>query len=489
MVPVRKPGRPLSACPHPTTRGPCSCTKVTAAIPRKQKCGCGPTKTEELLQPKLEDSDVTAESTPKSPPSRASSAGNRVRKSSSKNGASGRRKSAVSAGLERTKPSMVNILPAHNGIPQNPTPPVSAETLYGNLHMSPIEPYGPMMFPTFQPQMPPPMSGPENAMVDPNGHSDSITNPFVQNQPEEADPSMKSCCGGGGKKVASAIPAQTPETATPSSKPMSELQAKSCCSSNINSPSLEPNTDAMPTPDVSNPGSVMVSPFPTPMIMPNGLYPYYAQPNVFTYPPHYGSFLQPLQPDQWRQVMASTNFAPPEPMPSPYGMPNQMPYHPPGAPRTAGGTSHQCSCGASCQCIGCAAHPYNEATQDYVRSAWQTMADDAHIIQTHGTAAHVQVNDHVNGDISLGSLTHSVPTMGTTEDTKSPTAPQTPSEAASGLSEEQALSASDFFFVSYAFGDSCAGETASCPCGDECQCLGCAIHNNPNPAIETGTET
>lgn len=40
MVPVRKPGRPLSVCPHPQDQ-PCSCGSVTAAIPRKQQCGCG----------------------------------------------------------------------------------------------------------------------------------------------------------------------------------------------------------------------------------------------------------------------------------------------------------------------------------------------------------------------------------------------------------------------------------------------------------------
>lgn len=68
----------------------------------------------------------------------------------------------------------------------------------------------------------------------------------------------------------------------------------------------------------------------------------------------------------------------------------------------------------------------------------------------------------------------------TGDGTVSPPAPQTPSEAASGMSEEQTLSANDFFFVSYPFGDSCAGDTASCPCGDDCQCIGCVIHGNPS---------
>src|SRR5580700_10735182 len=40
MVPVKKPGRPLSVCPHIQGQG-CSCSSITAAIPRKQKCHCG----------------------------------------------------------------------------------------------------------------------------------------------------------------------------------------------------------------------------------------------------------------------------------------------------------------------------------------------------------------------------------------------------------------------------------------------------------------
>lgn len=42
MVPVRKPGRPLSVCPHPPQQA-CGCGSVTPAIPRKQTCHGGST--------------------------------------------------------------------------------------------------------------------------------------------------------------------------------------------------------------------------------------------------------------------------------------------------------------------------------------------------------------------------------------------------------------------------------------------------------------
>lgn len=50
----------------------------------------------------------------------------------------------------------------------------------------------------------------------------------------------------------------------------------------------------------------------------------------------------------------------------------------------------------------------------------------------------------------------------------------TPSDT---TADDPPLSASDFFFVNYPF-DGCGGDTQSCPCGDDCACLGCSIHNN-----------
>jgi hypothetical protein len=286
-------------------------------------------------------------------------------------------------------------------------------------------------------------------------------------------------------------------------------------------------TQAGPTNGAATPGvhtnGMMMSGFPAPMTMtPNGMYPFYPQPTIFTYPPQYGSFMQPLQPEQWRQFIANMNFAQPAPPPPPqqqqqqqnhgqnghtFDMSTPIGFPAPGATTMGGGTSHQCGCGDGCQCVGCAAHPYNEATQNYVRSAWNSMME-APRPTTSRNGQHDALNGHsdysrpgtgtVNGEVAMmkeainghvpraeqasevslmkEAINGIAPT--TADGTVSPTAPQTPSEAASGMSEEQTLSANDFFFVSYPFGDSCAGDTASCPCGDDCQCIGCVIHGN-----------
>jgi hypothetical protein len=249
----------------------------------------------------------------------------------------------------------------------------------------------------------------------------------------------------------------------------------------------------------------MMPAFQIPMAMPNGMYPFFAQPTVFTYPPQYGSYMQPLLPEQWRQMMTALSFGQQLPVQG-FDMGGTAaanstfnPQNLHTTQQTAQGVSHHCSCGDTCNCVGCAAHPYNEATQNYVRSAWNSMMEDPehgrrrshHTNSVNGGANGVNgvngingVNghDHGNHEASADSLPAIAEDKTTPQADGTITEPQTPSDVPSGFSEEQTLSASDFFFVSYPFGETCAGETSSCPCGDDCQCIGCAIHNNPEPA-------
>ena len=173
------------------------------------------------------------------------------------------------------------------------------------------------------------------------------------------------------------------------------------------------------------------------------------------------------------------------PPPNAYGVPMPVHYAPTAELNAAGGVTHQCKCGESCQCIGCAAHPYNEATQNYVRSAWDTVAEEAPGAQEDVNGGHTPAAAATNGnlDIKLNEADGTSSITNTADSTiqSPPPITHSPSDNASTEGEEQTLSANDFFFVSYPFGDSCAGDTASCPCGDDCQCIGCAIHNNPGP--------
>lgn len=507
MVPVRKPGRPLSSCPHPSSR-PCSCAAVTAAIPRKQKCGCG-TSEAAASDSKLEKDVLISATTPPSP-SKFGSAGFRVQKQGAKVGPS-RKQSVDIVGLRRMDANQLNILPPYNGVnPQQmststgPSSPMSEISLYGSMSMTPSEnSFGTEagMFPVFPYAMVPPMmpSGPSRPPV--NDQNGIVTNGSVKSEAAIS----KSCCGGasGTTSHTDASPISTPALATapaPNVNGANEPEPKSCCSSKPSSTAQQkkPAGIMLPPGIPFAPNGVMMQPFQHPMAaMANGMYPFYAQPNIFNYPPNYGSYMQPLQPEQWRQLMASMSFSQPGGNQA-FGMAEPVPMQQPApAPNGSVWTSHQCTCGDTCQCVGCAAHPYNEATQNYVRSAWSSMVDQAHKSHTHTNSNGPHLNGHANGHANGVNGTHV--TNGETEEstietgngtttpvnngdgTWSPVAPQTPSEAASGASEEQALSASDFFFVSYPFGDACAGETSSCLCGDDCQCIGCTIHNNSDP--------
>ncbi|KAK1251913.1 hypothetical protein MKX07_007392 [Trichoderma sp. CBMAI-0711] len=361
MVPVRKPGRPLSSCPHPSAQ-PCGCAAVTAAFPRKQKCRrCDTSDKPSGCKPGgQEDGKETSNGlvTPPSPSQKAPAAKAttyRVQKTSSKNGTG--KKQIDLAGLERMDASQLNIL-----------------------------------------------SSPESK------------------------PSQSSCC-------------------------------------------TVPTTPAPPLPGQVGPpvNGMMMPQFNAQMDMPNVTFPYFVQPGVFAYPPQYGSFQQPLQPDQWRQLMATMNYT--HPMTSvqnvAYDDTAQVQFSQSNG-LEAPWTSHQCGCGDSCECIGCATHPYNQATQDYVRSAWNSMQEDASKGHRHSDSTHSALSGN-NGTATPANQSPnggSTPTGGQVEGLVSPTMAQTPSEGNSAV-EEAALSASDFFFVSYPFGELCEGEKARCPCGDD----------------------
>ncbi|KAK3366592.1 copper fist DNA binding domain-containing protein, partial [Podospora didyma] len=106
MVPVRKPGRPLSTLPCPPGK-PCACGGIKVAIPRIQKCGCGPESEKEIMSAVIEDvSPISPTEAPISP-TRPSF---RVSKSSNGSKSSSRRRSFDRVNLERMDPRSTNLV-------------------------------------------------------------------------------------------------------------------------------------------------------------------------------------------------------------------------------------------------------------------------------------------------------------------------------------------------------------------------------------------
>ncbi|KAH6719228.1 hypothetical protein DL95DRAFT_10383 [Leptodontidium sp. 2 PMI_412] len=472
MVPVRKPGRPLSACPHPQDQA-CGCSSVTAAIPRKQACHCSSTATPGSDLPSPTKVTFKIDKRAGRPPS-------------------SRKPSYDTVSLERMDASQINILGAqrvsvpytngyavtgpspqmmgfappfpqhHYGIPLQPPPQAIYNGTNGYMNGGIHNALDHVMESSLAPHMP--FS---------SGDSGKFTNggSYMEAAASETIGDVKvsnggSCCA----PKQNGITRQNGHSHTSSSSSTisepRELAPKvaSCCSSKATRQplKLEPMS-TQSTPQISHQ-----------MLPQNGMH--FPQPTVFTYPATYGSFQNPLHPTAWRQSIQTNNYSQ-APFP-----PGQLPFD---APLTAGlDTVHTCGCGDTCQCVGCAAHPYNDATQDYVRSAYNLSLE--HPNNEPYTNGHHATNG--NGSINGNGNGISATQPPSADQVSSPTA-HTPSSTTSANGEEQNYSAADFFFVSYPFsGDGCGGDTQSCPCGDDCECLGCTIHRQPTmPCIGDDT--
>jgi hypothetical protein len=494
MVPVRKPGRPLSACPHPRDQG-CGCGSVTAAIPRKQTCHCG-TGT----PPQSAGSQIVPQPTnPLSDAPSPTKVAFKVQKSSRP--PSSRKMSFDPANFERMDMNQVHIMPFEQRVQNIPTNGyVVPQSMYG---------YAPQ-YANIQPQFgqvpmqpPPPLHGIDGPVPHTNGTNgfsnglqngleNVIESPLATPTTFESGDSGKYTNGASYKPVnninGNSRPSEGGSCCAPKQKSHShsspngnsksvpaaaEPPKRSCCSSKpdqqtLKEESMSTTSSAHSTPQIPH----QILPQNGVSFNPTFYQQYLPQTTVFTYPPTYGSFQNPLQPSEWRQSFRSNNYTQ-QPIPLPSGA---IPFDTALVPDTLD-TVHSCCCGDTCQCIGCAAHPYNDATQDYVRSAWASMSIDRSTSDPYSNG-NTPINGNGNGVMPIQPKPVDV--------VSSPTA-HTPSSSTSGNGEEQSLSASDFFFVNYSFvSDGCGGDTESCPCGDDCQCLGCTIHNQP--AIPCGGE-
>ena len=108
MVPVKKPGRPLSACPHLYNQL-CGCSSVVAAIPRKRTYHCG---TDASVAPPLAAQPRPVTSAIPDIPSSTKVTSHSLSRPSS------RKRSYDLSNLERMDRSNMNIIPYQNLVSQ-----------------------------------------------------------------------------------------------------------------------------------------------------------------------------------------------------------------------------------------------------------------------------------------------------------------------------------------------------------------------------------
>lgn len=510
MVPVRKPGRPLSSCACPPGQS-CACGGIRVAIPRKQKCKCGLDTAEgdhadhETVKPELPSPALTSSDLPVSP---TRSGVFRVQKTAPSSRQTSRKQSFDPAHLARIDPDSVNIVNPYTGSNMDTgTAPNGAQGMIPHRHTAPMSgmafvpalpapgyqqpgvisygaPVGYALVPIHSHVNSPALS---IAHLPENGRSQAPNG----NAPPPTNAAVRSCC------APAPNPAPAPVAKPPQPQQPSEPSRKSCCGrgSDVQSQtkptfathqrelSRGNNLDHVPPPLLAMKQQQQQD-FPVP----------YPNSNIFTYPANLGTWNQPLNPATWAQLQQVA-----QPHPSEGSLTDSLQLVPNGD--TAGlHTTHECSCGPGCQCVGCLAHPFNSQTLEYVGGAWDYDGDAPYGANGPGrndvaAAAPMngnpvpaaQANGHgINANGTNGQSLNSHNANGvqqpTAPDTGSPIQAQTPSDA-SGLNEE--LPASDFMFVNLPLfqgalgmeGDSCGGSSAFCPCGVDCECVGCLVHN------------
>ena len=172
---------------------------------------------------------------------------------------------------------------------------------------------------------------------------------------------------------------------------------------------------------------------------------------------------------------------------------NAFPMHNPAAAPSADfdalTISQDCTCGPNCNCIYCAAHPFNSATQERVHDLTELLANDNYR----------DGNPHVNGTDVESEIEQGYPPAPDDESFDSNPLGwiNVPNRAAAlqptfGQGESinnndqpnhlpsATLRNSRYFTIGYSFNSNCTDATGACLCGSECQCAGCLTHQGHN---------
>ncbi|KAH8646685.1 hypothetical protein BX600DRAFT_154649 [Xylariales sp. PMI_506] len=493
MVPVRKPGRPLNECPHPA-EAKCECLDVTVAFPRKRKCACPSTKPSATAT-STKSSPATSPSVDdgRQAKSRSRRTGSRVLSDTPRNPSAYIAPSITAASSTTKVPgtgSTQDQLDALWNWSFEPSPAINGGTAHSNEF-------------AYAPQLAPSKTMRHGASEQNITPITTMSSPIMGSEPEEdSEPSKPDCCSRRASSLIgfTAAPENPSSRAAIPSRPVrpgansgSSQQPGHETTRNIRGNSSVQRSQSYTreptyfTPTPSTPQSIVAeSSFPQPVTVhpPSCSNCGHQQPAIIVLPQNHVA--QVWNPAQWAPppvppgggaiayviYPAANGVIPVPPRPTPPAITSASV----GASASAsvsnkaatggccgGGsgsnnngnssgsgnssvpelaslsTIHECSCGPGCQCIGCIAHPFNEATQEYVRSAYEDFFDtpgdqDSNptsppttMIPYDQTAAAVM--DDGGAPLSM-SQTLQIMDLG------------------AGASE-QILSADDFFFVEY----------------------------------------
>lgn len=155
--------------------------------------------------------------------------------------------------------------------------------------------------------------------------------------------------------------------------------------------------------------------------------------------------------------------------------------------------AHDCTCGPTCQCIFCVAHPYNEPTRDRVQCLADLLSNDGvYSPETHlspyGSPFHSPTDSSnipsTNHRMHIEDILHPSDLSQSREFSASGYGSGGHSAIPNGsLAEaaQPAISSSGYLTMEYEFAsmpyERCADSTGTCRCRDACGCVGCLTHS------------
>lgn len=164
---------------------------------------------------------------------------------------------------------------------------------------------------------------------------------------------------------------------------------------------------------------------------------------------------------------------------------------------TFGDPNHVCSCGDSCQCLGCASHPFNDRTKQYVQEMGALVAfgeKDGNIDWPTGYR-NQNLPEKAEGsslDFSFANYSPHLDDRTVPWESKPSTRPERAlnSNFTNGLSSPFSpeytpgllMEPEEYYTLEYPVGlpVPCTDVTGSCQCGNDCGCSGCLTHSGHN---------
>ncbi|KZF23633.1 hypothetical protein L228DRAFT_246454 [Xylona heveae TC161] len=530
LVEVRKPGRPLSTCPHVGSH--CTCDRLRLALPRKSSCACGPTVSSTDAASSTPRFEATGEPGPageqRSVPallSGAISSPHRVQKSSK------RKTSAmvvVPESIARSNRSRAPTAPQQSSIVENlscasrspfqsgPPPNMPPNVPYSsNFAFSPTStvdqqpPYSsldPTMSATSRQSGQPPLrlgltgSGGYPAIKDevgwtgawPSPYGESYSRPastITEQQPKPAG----GCCGP--KRESSRPSAQSPLKARETSP--SGFQVSTV-------PQAESHDHSLPSQQRTATSSESSSRSSSSLRSSN------IRGEPYTFPSSYASSYQSIpslpgiangQHIPFLAEGPQHNFSPGA-MNYPMQLNNSI----------LESLGHDCNCGDACSCLACPTHPYNDTSVKFAESIYDFMVNENHYDGSDSDSPTGPVPESsAESACCSGNAMPRPPHQSPAELQGTVSAAQRPSEDAFASHSENLRSGSQatlpsmdgsepqrasfdainnfygdepqlinspslYYHLEYPLKVECSNEGGSCQCGEGCSCTGCFTH-------------